>query len=223
MAVGGLLGEKLGMTQIFEEASQRAVPVTVLKVSPCRVAAVRTPERDGYSAVQLAFGERPRRKVNKPTAGHLDKAGIESAKVLAEIRVDDVSGIEPGQEVGADVFAAGDRVDVTGKSKGKGFSGVMKRHGFRGLPDSHGTHKVHRAPGSIGACATPGRVFKGTRMAGRHGGRRVTVLGLRVVKSDPQRGILLVEGAVPGPKGTIVKIRPSVKARTNTERNGEKA
>jgi large subunit ribosomal protein L3 len=211
MGLSGILGEKLGMTQIFDEETHRAVPVTVIKVTPCRVAAIRTPERDGYAAAQLAFGEKKQRSLNKPDRGHLRKAGIESAKALAEVPVDDLSDIELGQEVKADIFEEGSRVDVTGISKGKGFTGVMKRHGFSGLPDSHGAHKVHRAPGSIGACATPGRVFKGTRMAGRHGAKRVTTIGLRVVKADADRGILLLQGSVPGPKGSVVRVRRSVK------------
>ena len=207
--VRGIVGEKLGMTQIFVET--RAVPVTVIKAGPCVVTQVRSDDADGYRAVQLAYGQIPARLVTKPAKGHLDKAGAENLRHLVELRTDDATSYVLGQELRADVFAIGDKVDVVGVSKGKGFSGVMRRHGFSGLGSGHGVHKKHRSPGSIGACATPSRVFKGTRMAGQHGNTRVTVLNLEVVQSDPERGLLLVKGAVPGPDGGLVLVRSAVK------------
>jgi large subunit ribosomal protein L3 len=206
----GIVGEKLGMTQIFVET--RAVPVTVLKAGPCVVTQVRTEESDGYRAVQLAYGQIRPRDVTKPAKGHLAKAGVEALRHLVELRTDDASDFELGQEIKADLFAPGEKVDVVGVSKGKGTSGVMKRHGFHGLRGSHGVHKKHRAPGAIGACATPSRVFKGMPMAGQHGNQRVTVLNLEVVQVDAERGLLLVKGAVPGPNGGLVLIRSAVKA-----------
>jgi large subunit ribosomal protein L3 len=208
--VKGIVGEKLGMTQIFVET--RAVPVTVLKAGPCVVALVRTRDNDGYDAVQLAYGQVRPRDVNRPTKGHFDKVGTDAMRHLVELRTDDASSYTPGQQVTADVFAPGDIVDVVGVSKGKGFSGVMKRHGFAGLRGSHGVERKHRSPGSIGACATPSRVFKGMPMAGQAGNQRVTVLNLEVVQSDPERGVLLVKGAVPGPTGGLVMVRSAVKA-----------
>ena len=208
--VRGIVGEKLGMTQIFVET--RAVPVTVIKAGPCVVTQVRTDDADGYRAVQLAYGQARPRDVNKPAKGHLDKAGAENLRHLVELRTDDAGSYSLGQQLKADVFAVGDIVDVVGVSKGKGFSGVMRRHGFSGLGGGHGVHKKHRSPGSIGACATPSRVFKGMRMAGQHGSSRVTVLNLEVVQSDPERGLLLVKGAVPGPDGGHVMVRSAVKA-----------
>ena len=208
--VKAILGEKLGMTQIFEDT--RAVPVTVIKAGPCFVTQVKTPESDGYSAVQLSFVERPPAKVSKPMRGHFEANGGRPARHLVEVRTDDASSYEPGQEIRADAFAAGDRADVVGVSKGKGFAGVVKRHGFGGLGSSHGTERKHRAPGSIGACATPSRVFKGMRMAGQMGNERVTVLNLEVVQADAERGLLLLKGAVPGPEGGLVMIRSAVKA-----------
>jgi large subunit ribosomal protein L3 len=208
--VKAIVGEKLGMTQIFAET--RAVPVTVLKAGPNVVAQIRTAERDGYSAVQLAYGESRPAAVNKPEKGHFDKAGAEPRRHLVEVRTDDAGSYEPGQEIRADVFEAGELVDVVGVSKGKGFSGVMKRHGFHGLRASHGVERKHRAPGAIGACATPSRVFKGMPMAGQAGNQRVTVLNLPVVSVDPERGLLLVRGAVPGPNGGLVMVRSAVKA-----------
>jgi large subunit ribosomal protein L3 len=198
------------MTQIFEET--RAVPVTVLKAGPCVVAQVKTEEKDGYNAVQLAFGEVPARKVSKPARGHFEKADAEPARHLVEMRTDDASSYTPGQVILADVFAPGDRADVIGVSKGKGFAGVMKRHGFGGLSASHGTQRKHRSPGAIGACATPSRVFKGMRMAGQMGNERVTILNLEVVQADPERGLLLLRGAVPGPDGGLVMIRNATKS-----------
>jgi large subunit ribosomal protein L3 len=209
----GILGEKIGMTQVFDDQS-RVVPVTVIKAGPCRVSQVKTAESDGYSAIQLTFGEVPDRKLNKPERGHLRKAGVPSATRLVELRLADVSGFTVGQEIKADIFAKGEHADVVGTSKGKGFAGVMKRHGFSGLGASHGTERKHRSPGSVGACATPARIFKGMRMAGHMGDERVTVLNLEVVDADPDRNLLLVRGAIPGPAGGLVVVRSSVKGRT---------
>jgi large subunit ribosomal protein L3 len=206
----GILGEKLGMTQIFVET--RAVPVTVIKAGPCYVTQVkRAGGGDEYDAVQIAYGETRARSVTKPAQGHLDRAGVETARHLVEVRTDDASSYELGQELKADLFAAGDIVDVVGVSKGKGFSGVMRRHGFHGLRSSHGVKRKHRSPGAIGACATPSRVFKGMRMAGQHGNERVTVLNLEVVQADPERNLLLVKGAVPGAAGGLLMVREAVK------------
>jgi large subunit ribosomal protein L3 len=206
----GLLGAKLGMTQIFDQ-NARAVPVTVIQAGPCLVTQVKSPERDGYAAVQLAFGDIKPKRVTKPRAGHFAKAGVEPRRHLVELRTADAADYAPGQTLAADVFAEGDRLDVVGVSKGKGFAGVMKRHGFKGLGASHGTERKHRSPGSVGACATPSRIFKGMRMAGHMGHQRVTVLNLEVVKVDPERNLLLVKGAVPGPKRGLVMLRSSVK------------
>ena len=207
--IKGIVGEKVGMTQIFVET--RAVPVTVIKAGPCVVTQIRTQANDGYDAVQLAYGTMRPRDVSKPTQGHFDKAGVEPARYVVELRTDDAGTYEPGQQITVDSFEAGEKVDVVGVSKGKGFSGVMKRHGFRGLGGGHGVHKKHRSPGAIGACATPSRVFKGMRMAGQFGNQRTTVLNLEVVQSDPERGLLLVKGAVPGPNGGLVMVRSAVK------------
>jgi large subunit ribosomal protein L3 len=207
--IKGIVGEKLGMTQIFVDT--RAVPVTVIKAGPCVVTQIRTEANDGYDAVQLAYGTMRPRDVSKPTQGHFDKAGAEPARYVVELRTDDAGTYEAGQQITVDTFAAGEKVDVVGVSKGKGFSGVMKRHGFGGLRSSHGVHKKHRSPGAIGACATPSRVFKGMRMAGQTGNQRTTVLNLEVVQSDPERGLLLVKGAVPGPNGGLVMVRSAVK------------
>jgi large subunit ribosomal protein L3 len=212
--IKGILGTKLGMTQVFNDAGQ-IVPVTVVQAGPCVVTAVRTPDRDGYSAVQLGYGEIDPRKVTRPVNGVFEKAGVTPRRYLAELRTDDASEYQPGQEVTAEVFASGQRVDVTGRSKGKGTAGVMKRHGFRGLGAAHGTQRKHRSPGSIGACATPGRVFKGLRMAGRMGGARTTVQSLTVHSVDTERGLLLIKGAVPGPNGRVVLVRSA--ARTPQE------
>ena len=206
--VKGILGEKIGMTQIFDDT--RAIPVTVIKAGPCFVTQVKTVDTDGYDAVQLAFAT-PKR-TTRPMQGHFDKAGVQPARHLVEVRTDDAGSYQPGQQVSVDIFSEGEKADVVGVSKGKGFAGPMKRHGFGGLKASHGTHRVHRAPGSIGACATPSRVFKGMRMAGRMGADRVTVLNLEVVQVDPERNLLLVKGAVPGPDGGLVLIRSAVKA-----------
>lgn len=211
MANKGILGRKLGMTQVFSD-DNRMIPVTVIEAGPCRVVQVKTPERDGYSAVQLAFGTTKAQRLSKPELGHLKAANADPAQYLAELRVDDVSGFELGQILKADVFAAGERIDVTGISKGHGFSGVMKRHNFSGQGASHGNHKKHRAPGAIGACATPARVFKGIRMAGQYGNTKVTTLNLEVVEGDAERNLLLIKGAVPGPAGGLVFIRNAVKS-----------
>jgi large subunit ribosomal protein L3 len=208
----GLLGTKLGMTQVFD-ANGRIVPVTVVQAGPCTVAQVKTPERDGYSAVQLAYGEVRPRRVNKPLKGHFAKAGTQARRHLVELRTADAGEYSPGQELmPGEVFSEGERVDVIGVSKGKGFAGVVKRHGFSGLGASHGTERKHRSPGSVGACATPSRVFKGMRMAGHMGHERVTVLNLEVAKIDPDRHLVLVRGALPGPKGGLVMIRSAIKA-----------
>ena len=206
----GLLGEKLGMTQVFDE-NNRMVPVTVVAAGPCVVTQVRSAEVDGYSAVQIGYGAIDPRKVNKPESGHFAKAGVTPRRVTLELRTDDATEYTLGQELGADVFAAGQRVDVSATSKGKGFAGVMKRHGFSGVGASHGAHRNHRKPGSIGGCATPGRVFKGLRMAGRMGGVRTTTQGLTVHAVDADRGLLLIKGAVPGPKGGLVLVRTAAK------------
>jgi large subunit ribosomal protein L3 len=210
MTLRAVVGEKIGMTQIFD-AENRAVPVTVVKVAPLRVVQVKTPEREGYSALQVTYGFRRAGAVNKPEAGHLAKAGVDAGRRLVELRVDDTEGYAVGQEIDLSVLSAGELVDVTAISKGKGFAGSMKRHHFSGQGAAHGNHKKHRAPGSIGACATPSRVFKGTRMAGRMGAERVTTLNLEVIEADAEREIVLVKGAVPGPRGGVVVIRQAVK------------
>ncbi len=206
----GLLGEKLGMTQVFD-ANNRIVPVTVVKAGPCVVTQVRTPEKDGYSAVQIGWGAIDPRKVTKPEAGHFAKAGVPPRRFLVEIRTADASAYEVGQEVTTDMFADGVKVDVIGTSKGKGYTGVMKRHNFRGLGAGHGVQRKHRMPGSIGGASTPGRVFKGKRMAGRSGAARTTTLNLTVHAVDAERGLLLLRGAVPGPRGGAVLVRSAVK------------
>ena len=208
--VKGILGEKLGMTQIFDDT--RAIPVTVIKAGPCYVAQIKTAEADGYAAVQLAFGAERRAGPTKPMRGHFDKHGGQAGRFVVELRTDDAPSYTPGQEIDVDIFAPGDRADVVGVSRGKGFSGHMKRYGFAGLGAGHGTQRKHRSPGAIGACATPSRVFKGTRMAGQMGNARVTVLNLEVVQADAERNLLLLRGAVPGPSGGLVMVRSAVKA-----------
>jgi large subunit ribosomal protein L3 len=208
--VKGILGEKLGMTQVWDDAN-RVVPVTVVKAGPCVVTQVRSPEADGYEAVQIAFGAIDPRKVTKPASGHFAKAGVTPRRHLVEIRTDDAASYTLGQEISAELFEAGQVVDVTGTTKGKGFAGVMKRHGFAGVSASHGAHRNHRKPGSIGACATPGRVFKGVRMAGRMGAVRQTTQGLTVHAVDAENGLILIKGAVPGPKGGLVLVRTAAK------------
>jgi large subunit ribosomal protein L3 len=208
--VKGILGAKLGMTQVWD--NNRIVPVTVVQAGPCVVTQVRTPDKDGYSAVQLAYGAIDPRKVNKPLTGHYDRAEVAPRRHLVELRTTDASEYTLGQEVTAGAFEPGQVVDVTGRTKGKGFAGVMKRHGFHGLRASHGVERKHRSPGSIGACATPGRVFKGVRMAGRMGNVRYTVQNLTIQAVDPEQNLLLVKGAIPGPKGSLVLVRSAAKA-----------
>ena len=210
MATKALVGEKVGMTQVWDD-DNNVVPVTVLRVQPVRVVQVKTTENDGYSALQVTYGMRDARKLTKPIAGHYEKAGVDPGTKLVELRLDDVSEFTVGQELAADLLEAGQRVDVTAVSKGRGFTGAMKRHNFSGQPASHGNHKKHRSPGSIGQCATPARVFKGVRMAGQSGNTKTTTLNLKVVESDAERNLLLVKGAVPGPNGGLVVIRDAVK------------
>lgn len=208
--VKGILGEKLGMTQVFD-AQNRVVPVTVVKAGPCVVTQVKTPGSDGYSAVQLGFGEVDPRRVTEPLRGHFERAGVPPRRHVVELRTADATGYRLGEEITADAFEAGAVVDVTGTSKGKGFAGVMKRHGFGGLGGGHGVERKHRSPGSIGGCATPSRVFKGVRMAGRMGAEQTTVLNLTVHAVDSERGLLLLKGAVPGPDGGLVLVRSAAK------------
>lgn len=211
-SLNGILGTKLGMTQIFDDQA-RSIPVTVLKAGPVHVVQIKTIAKDGYNAIQIAYGETKPGQVNKPIAGHYAKAGVSPANHLIEVKVDDPSEFEVGQEIKVeDMFEVGIKADVSGVSKGKGFSGVMKRHNFAGQGASHGNHKKHRAPGSIGACATPSRVFKGMRMAGRMGGEKVTTLNLEVAGVDAERGLLMLNGSVPGPKGSVVFVREAVKS-----------
>lgn len=205
-----IVGEKVGMTQVWD-AKQRLVAVTVLRVAPVRVVQVKTEESDGYPALQVTYGARRPSTLNKPLTGHYAKAGVDPGRRLVELRIDDAAEHSLGDELGVDMYSAGDKVDVTASSKGKGFAGGIERHNFKGQGASHGNHKHHRAPGSVGACATPARVFKGTRMAGRLGNERVTTLNLEVVSADAERNLLLVKGAVPGPRGSLVLVREAVK------------
>jgi large subunit ribosomal protein L3 len=209
-SIKGVLGKKLGMTQVFD-ANNKMVPVTVVEAGPCVVTQIRTPEKDGYSAVQIAFGAIDPKKITKPLAGHFAKAGVTPRRSVAELRTLDTTSYTVGQELGASVFAAGELVDATGTSTGKGTAGVMKRHGFGGLGSSHGVDRKHRMPGSIGACSTPGRVFKGMRMSGVMGGVRVTTQNLVVHSVDADRNLLLIKGSVPGPDGQLVFIRSAAK------------
>src|SRR5436190_1154967 len=202
MATKAIVGEKVGMTQVWGD-DNRVIPVTVLKVAPARIVQVKTNERDGYAALQVTYGRKDGRKLTKPEAGHFTRAGVEPGTNLVELRLDDVDGFTVGQEITADVLAKGQRVDVTALSRGKGWTGAMKRHNFSGQGASHGSHKMHRSPGSIGACSFPGRVFKGTKMAGRSGGHQVTTLNLEVVDADAERNLVLVRGAIPGPRGGV--------------------
>ena len=210
MATKAIVGTKVGMTQVWDD-NHRVIGVTVLRVSPCRVVQVKTSEHDGYSAIQVTCGMIDPARLNRPEAGHFQRAGVEPGRTVVELRLDDVSDYAVGQSIGVGILDSGERVDVTAVSKGKGFSGVMKRHGFKGQPASHGAHKVHRKPGAIGQCATPSRVFKGKKMPGRAGANRVTTLNLEVVKADVDAGVLLVKGAVPGPRGGTVVVRNAVK------------
>jgi large subunit ribosomal protein L3 len=209
--VRGLLGTKLGMTQVWDE-NNRVVPVTVVAAATNVVTQVRLPESDGYNAVQIGYGEIEGRKVTKPQAGHFEKAGVTPRRHLVEIRTADAATYSVGQELSPEVFGAGEEIDVTGTSKGKGFAGPMKRHGFHGMGASHGAHRNHRSPGSIGQSSTPSRVFKGVRMAGRMGGDTVTTQNVTIHAVDVERGLILLKGAVPGPKGGLVLLRSAAKS-----------
>jgi large subunit ribosomal protein L3 len=219
VATKAIVGEKVGMTQVWDE-DNRAIPVTVVKVAPVRVVQVKTPETDGYSALQVTWGTKRAASINQPEAGHFAAAGVDAGTKLVELRLEEVLDYTVGQEITAEIFEKGERIDATAVSKGKGFAGGMKRHNFKGQGASHGNHKHHRAPGSIGGCATPGRVFKGTRMAGRMGGAQVTTTNLEIVAADPERQIILVKGAVPGPRGGVVMLRNSVKVASPAGRAG---
>lgn len=208
--VAGVLGTKLGMTQVWD-AGNRLVPVTVVQIAPNVVTQVRTQDTDGYGAVQIATGDIDPRKVSKPLRGHFEKAGVTPRRHVTELRTADAASYELGQELTVETFETGAVVDVTGTTKGKGFAGVMKRHGFAGVSASHGAHRNHRKPGSIGGCATPGRVFRGTRMAGRMGGERQTTQNLTIHAVDADKGLLLIKGAVPGARGGLVLVRSAAK------------
>lgn len=210
MATKAIVGHKVGMTQIWDDQN-RMIPVTVLSVEPLRVVQIRTPEKDGYSALQVTFGTKKKNKLTRPVAGQYDKAGVDPGQRLVELRLDDVSGYEIGQEISVDIIGDGELIDVTAVSKGKGFAGVMKRHGYAGQPASHGAKRVHRKPGSVGNAATPARVFRGKPMPGRMGAEKVTTLNLTVARSDAERNLLLVKGSVPGPRGGLVLVRDAVK------------
>jgi large subunit ribosomal protein L3 len=211
-----LIGRKLGTTQIFTEEG-KAVPVTLIEAGPCYVTQVKTRGRDGYDAIQIGYGEVPERRLNKPRMGHLQKSGVKPLRHLTEVRVDNPEEYQAGQEIRADSFKVGERADVTGVSKGKGYAGVIKRHGFGGGPGSHGAH-FHRAPGSIGACATPSRVFKGKRLPGHMGHQKVTVLNLEIVGIRPEQNLMMVKGAVPGPRGGLLYIREAVKRKEKSRK-----
>jgi large subunit ribosomal protein L3 len=210
MAQQAIVGEKVGMTQKWVD--DKVVPVTVLRVEPMRIVQIKTNESDGYTALQVTYGHRDAKKLNKPDAGHFAKAGVAPGTRLLELRLDSVDGYEVGQEITVDAIASGTKVDVSAVSRGKGFAGTMKRHNFKGQGASHGNHKSHRVPGAIGSCAFPGRVFKGIKMSGHMGHQQVTTLNLEVVESDPERNVLLVKGSVPGPNGGVVIVRNAVKA-----------
>ena len=219
MALKAIVGEKVAMSQVW--VNDKVVPVTVLKVEPARIVQVKTKERDGYTALQVTYGHKDAKKLNKPEAGHFAKNGnVQPGRRLIELRIDDVDGFEVGQTIGVDTLTTGELVDVTAVSKGKGFAGGMKRHNFKGQGASHGNHKHHRAPGSIGSASFPGRVFKGVRMAGHMGHEQVTTLNLEVVEADPERNLLLLRGAVPGPVGGLVMVRSSVKSGEKRVRHG---
>jgi large subunit ribosomal protein L3 len=210
----GILGKKVGMTQVFNDRGE-VIPVTVIEAGPCYVAQIKTVERDGYTAVQLGFDETKPKRLTQPQLKHLQKSNLPAVRHLRELRLtaEELADLQEGQQLTVDIFQAGEFVDVTGTSKGKGFAGVVKRHGFRGGPKTHGQSDRHRAPGSIGACTTPGKVMKGMRMAGRMGGERVTVQGLEVVLVDAERNLLAVKGAVPGAKNGLVQVRQARKTR----------
>ncbi len=205
-----IIGKKLGMTQVFSPEG-KLIPVTVIEAGPCTVVQKKTIEKDGYEAIQVGFGEVNPKRVSKPLQGHFNKAGVPFKKTLKEFRLEDISGYEVASEIKCDVFAEGEKVDVTGVSKGKGYAGVIKRHGFSRLKETHGTGPVHRHPGSMGACSTPSRVMKGKKLPGHMGHKQVTVLNLDVVKVDTDRNLILVKGAVPGPRGAVVSVRNTVK------------
>ncbi len=207
----GIIGKKMGMTQIFDE-NGRVVPVTVVEAGPCAVVQKKTVESDGYVAVQLGFGELSAKKVTKPAKGHFDKADVAPKRTLREFRLDDISGMNVGDILKADVFAEGERVDVVGTSKGKGYAGAIKRWNQHRLRESHGTGPVARHAGSMGSCSTPSRVFKGKRLPGHLGAERVTVQNLKIVKVDAENNLIAIKGAIPGPKGSVVCISDSVKA-----------
>lgn len=211
MALQAIVGEKVAMSQVW--VNDKVVPVTVLRVEPARIVQVKTTERDGYAALQVTYGHKDAKKLNKPEAGHFAKAGVQPGHRVVELRLDSVDGFEVGQEITVDTLTEGQRVDVTAVSRGKGFAGAMKRHNFSGQGASHGNHKHHRAPGSIGSCSFPGRVFKGLRMAGHMGNEQVTTLNLVVVQADAERNLLLVRGSVPGPNGGVVIVRNAVKGK----------
>jgi large subunit ribosomal protein L3 len=211
MATKAIVGEKLGMTQVWGD-DNKVIPVTVLKVSPLRIVQVKTTERDGYTALQVTYGQKDAKKLTKPEAGHFAAAGVAAGTNLIELRLESVDGFSVGQEIGVDTLIKGEKVDVTSTSRGKGWTGAMKRHNFKGQGASHGNHKMHRSPGSVGSCSFPGRVFKGIKMAGRSGHESVTTLNLEVVSADLERNLLLVKGAVPGPNGGVVIVRNAVKA-----------
>jgi large subunit ribosomal protein L3 len=211
MAQQAIVGEKVAMSQVW--VNDKVVPVTVLRVEPARIVQVKTTERDGYSALQVTYGHHDAKKLNKPEAGHFAKAGVQPGRRVVELRLDSVDGFEVGQEIKVDTLVEGQRVDVTAVSRGKGFAGAMKRHNFSGQGASHGNHKHHRAPGSIGSCSFPGRVFKGLKMAGHMGNEQVTTLNLVVVQADAERNLLLVRGSVPGPNGGVVIVRNAVKGK----------
>lgn len=210
MATKAIVGEKVGMTQIWGDGN-RIIPVTVLRVEPARIVQVKTSERDGYTAVQVTYGHKDAKKLNKPEAGHFTSAGVAPGRKLVELRLDSVDGMSVGDELRVDVLEAGTKVDVTAISRGKGFTGTMARHNFKGQGASHGNHKHHRAPGAIGSCSFPGRVFKGLKMSGHMGHEQVTTLNLEVVQADTERNLLLVKGSVPGPNGGVVIVRNAVK------------
>ncbi|MFM8794778.1 MAG: 50S ribosomal protein L3 [Acidimicrobiales bacterium] len=212
MAQKAIVGEKVGMTQVWGD-DQRVIPVTVLRVEPARIVQVKTADRDGYNALQVTYGQKKADKLSRPEAGHFAKANVDPGRRLVELRLDSVDGFAVGQEILADVLAAGAKVDVSAVSRGSGFAGGMTRQNFHGQGASHGNHKHHRAPGSIGSCSFPGRVFKGLRMAGHMGNQQVTTLNLEVVQTDAERGLVLVKGSVPGPNGGVVIVRNAVKAK----------
>ena len=206
----GLIGKKIGMTQIFNEEG-KVIPVTVIEAGPCVVSQVKTEETDGYNSIQLGFGAIKESKVNKPERGHFTKANIAPARYLREFRVDSIEDVKVGDELKADIFMAGDKIDIQGTSKGKGFQGVIKRHGQHRGPMGHGS-MYHRRPGSMGSTSTPGRVFKGKKLPGHMGAETVTIQNLEVIKVDLDKNIILVKGSVPGPKGAILKVKSAVKA-----------